>query len=265
MPARFTVKPGPLYHFDGVRITGTDRLKPEYLRNRFRKLHGKVYDPKVLDELYQEMIKTGLFAQLKVDPVPCSPRTQRCGWTSASRRRRRASSASRWVTGRSKGVHLRRGTARPRPDGHGPADLVHGGLFHAHDLSGELLYVDPTWPRATTRCACAWTRCQRDLDTLTRKTSRSGAWCNSRARSRKKLTFSVFAQVDSVKTTEEHVQDFNLGKKTTTPTSWAGPLSLDLRDNPVAPTKGLITAVTGGRILQRARRQHRLRARHLSA
>ena len=102
VPARFTVRSGPLYHFDGVRITGTDRLKPEYLRNRFRKLHGKVYDPKVLDELYQEMIKTGLFAQLKVEPVPVPEDATHCGWTSASRKRRRGSWASRSATGRSR-------------------------------------------------------------------------------------------------------------------------------------------------------------------
>ena len=97
VPTSYVINPGPLYHFDGVRIVGTDRLKPEYLRNRFRSLSGKVYDPKALDDVYQLMIRTGLFAQLKVDPVP-QARRPRCAWTSASRKPRRASSVSRLAT-----------------------------------------------------------------------------------------------------------------------------------------------------------------------
>ncbi len=47
-----------------------------------------------------------------------------------------------------------------------------------------------------------------------------------------------------MKTTAEHVQEFNLGKPKYTADILGGTLSADLRDNPVAPTKGLVTSLT---------------------
>ncbi len=240
VPARFTVKPGPLYHFDGVRITGTDRLKPEYLRNRFRKLHGKVYDPKVLDELYQEMVKTGLFAQLKVDPVPQpEDATLRLdiGVKEAKAREFGVSLGYGTFEGAIIGFELRdrdfMGTGRP---------ISLSVDYSTRTLSGELLYVDPHLFETDYELRVRLDALTRDLDTY-KKDEESGLVQLSRS-IRKKYTFSAFAQVDSVKTTEEHVQEFNLGKTNYTADILGGTASIDLRDNPVTPTKGLVTSLT---------------------
>ncbi len=240
VPARFTVKPGPLYHFDGVRITGTDRLKPEYLRNRFRHLHGKVYDPKVLDEVYQEMIKTGLFAQLKVDPVPVPEDAVLrldIGVKEAKAREFGVSLGFGTFEGVIFGAELRDrdllGTGRP---------ISFSFDYSTRTVSGELLYVDPHLFETDNELRARLNVLTRDLDTY-KKTEESGLVQLSRS-IRKKFSFSVFAQVDNVKTTAQHVQDFNLGKPNYTADILGGTLSVDLRDNPVTPTKGLITALT---------------------
>ena len=240
VPAHFTVKPGPLYHFDGVRVAGTDRLKPEYVRNRLRKLHGKVYDPKLLDELYQELLKTGLFAQLKVDPVPQpEDATLRLdvGVKEAKAREFGVSLGYGTFEGPIIGFELRdrdlMGTGRP---------ISLNVDYSTRTLSGELLYVDPHLFETDNELRVRLDALQRDLDTY-KKTEESALVQLSRT-FQKKYAFSVFVESDNVKDEREHVQAFNLGKPNYTANVVGGTASIDLRDNPVAPTKGLIPAVT---------------------
>src|SRR5690606_38564613 len=40
VPITFTVQPGALFRFNGITVTGLDRLKPEFMANRFRDLKG---------------------------------------------------------------------------------------------------------------------------------------------------------------------------------------------------------------------------------
>ncbi|HMJ06720.1 MAG TPA: BamA/TamA family outer membrane protein [Chthoniobacterales bacterium] len=70
VPVRVTISPGPVYYFDGSTVTGLKRLRPSYVTKRFSKLSGKKYDPKVVDEKFREMMKTGLFSVLQIKPVP---------------------------------------------------------------------------------------------------------------------------------------------------------------------------------------------------
>jgi len=61
---------GPLYHFDGVTVSGLDRLRPGYVTKRFSKLSGQTYSPDVLDERFRTLMGTGLFNVLQIKPVP---------------------------------------------------------------------------------------------------------------------------------------------------------------------------------------------------
>ena len=240
VPAHFTVKPGPLYHFDGIRVADTDRLKPEYVRNRLRKLHGKVYDPKVLDELYQELIKTGLFAQLKVTPEP-QPEDATL----------RLDVGVKEAKARQFGVSLGYGTYEGAIIGFELRDLDLMGTgrpisltvdYSTRTLSGQLLYIDPHLFETDYELRVRLNALQRDLDTY-KKTEESALVQLSRTL-QKKYAFSVFVQADHVKLEAEHVQAFNLGKPDYNANLVGGTASIDLRDNPVTPTKGLITALT---------------------
>src|SRR5207302_4893887 len=62
--------PGQVYKFDDVNVSGLRRLRPSYVRNRFASLQGKNYSPDVLDEKFRELMRTGLFNVLQINPQP---------------------------------------------------------------------------------------------------------------------------------------------------------------------------------------------------
>ncbi len=70
VPVRVTVDPGEVYYYDGVTVSGTRQLRPSYVRNRFTGLHGKPFSPEVLDKKFRELIQTGLFNIVKINPKP---------------------------------------------------------------------------------------------------------------------------------------------------------------------------------------------------
>jgi outer membrane protein insertion porin family len=70
VPVIVTVSAGPVYKFDGITVKGLQRLRPSYVRNRFASLEGKNYSPDVLDEKFRELMRTGLFNVLQINPQP---------------------------------------------------------------------------------------------------------------------------------------------------------------------------------------------------
>jgi outer membrane protein insertion porin family len=70
VPVQIIIAAGPVYHFDGVRVSGLDRLRPSFVIKRFSKLQGKTYSPDVLDERFRTLMKTGLFNLVQIKPVP---------------------------------------------------------------------------------------------------------------------------------------------------------------------------------------------------
>src|SRR5467141_3466643 len=70
VPVQITIAAGPVYHFDGVTVSGLSRLHPSYVIKRFNKLNGKTYSPDVLDERFRTLMKTGQFNLLQIKPVP---------------------------------------------------------------------------------------------------------------------------------------------------------------------------------------------------
>jgi outer membrane protein insertion porin family len=70
VPIQVTIDPGKIYYFDGVTVKGTQKLRPGYLVNRFRKLRGRPYSPDVLDKKFRELMRTSLFNILQINPTP---------------------------------------------------------------------------------------------------------------------------------------------------------------------------------------------------
>lgn len=68
VPLRVTISPGAVHYFDGVTVTGLQRLRPSYVTKRFSKLSGKQYSPEAVDEKFREMMKSGLFNVLQIKP-----------------------------------------------------------------------------------------------------------------------------------------------------------------------------------------------------
>src|SRR6266581_4322704 len=70
VPVQIAIAAGPVYHFDGARVSGLSRLRPSYVIKRFNKLSGKTYSPDVLDVRFRTLMRTGLFNLLQIKPVP---------------------------------------------------------------------------------------------------------------------------------------------------------------------------------------------------
>jgi outer membrane protein insertion porin family len=64
----FQIEPGPIYRFNGVTVSGTQRVKPTVIEKRLRRLQGQVYDPDLIDRRFRELIETGLFRDLRITP-----------------------------------------------------------------------------------------------------------------------------------------------------------------------------------------------------
>jgi outer membrane protein insertion porin family len=72
VPVEISISTGPIYYFDGVTVSGLQRLHPGFVTKRFAKLQGKTYSPDVLDARFRTLMKTGLFNVLQIKPVPVS-------------------------------------------------------------------------------------------------------------------------------------------------------------------------------------------------
>jgi outer membrane protein insertion porin family len=70
VPMEITIAAGPVYHFDGITVSGLRRLRPSYVIKRFNRLSGKPYSPDVLDERFRTLMRTGLFNLIQIKPVP---------------------------------------------------------------------------------------------------------------------------------------------------------------------------------------------------
>ena len=70
VPVQIAIAAGPVYHFDGVTVSGLHRLRPSFVVKRFSNLGGKTYSPDVLDERFRTLMKTGLFNLVQIKPVP---------------------------------------------------------------------------------------------------------------------------------------------------------------------------------------------------
>src|SRR5438046_9863620 len=66
VPVVVVISPGPVYKFGEVNVAGLRRLRPSYVYNRFASLRGQTYSPDVLDEMFRELMRTGLFNVLQI-------------------------------------------------------------------------------------------------------------------------------------------------------------------------------------------------------
>ncbi|MGA3170835.1 MAG: BamA/TamA family outer membrane protein [Chthoniobacteraceae bacterium] len=70
VPVAFNIQSGAVYRFGGVSQEGLNHLSPRFLPDRFASLKGKFYNPQLLDQKFREMMQTGLFRQLRIEPRP---------------------------------------------------------------------------------------------------------------------------------------------------------------------------------------------------
>lgn len=233
--ATFTITPGALYRFDGVKVTGLDRLKPAFMQNRFRKLHGQVYSPVKLDESFREVLRTGLFKNLRVNTVALPTDEVRIDLTAEEAKAREIGLSIGFSTyeGALLGIRLadRDFQGRGRP-------LSLDIDYSTRSLKAEVLYVDPWLFEsdyslrarifAQTRTEVGYSHADQGLRAdLTRKVTPH-------------VDLAAFLQLKNVNVTDNGMSPSFLGPTSYQIASIGLTQQIDYRDNPVNPTKGWI-------------------------
>ena len=140
VPVTFTIDSGAVYRFDGVSQEGLDRLSPRFLPKRFASLKGKFYNPQLLDEKFREMMQTGLFRQVRIEPRPLPDNTIELHLKIEEEKSKELGFSAGYgtfegpIVGLVAGDHDLFGTGRP---------LTANIELSTNILRGEVLYSDP--------------------------------------------------------------------------------------------------------------------------
>jgi outer membrane protein insertion porin family len=143
VPMTFHVVPGPLFRFGQAvakNESGRPRLRPDFLPKRFAHLRGQVYDPAKLDEVFREMLRTGLFENLRVSVTPVGGQELQIDLVATEAKSKEVGFTVGFGSyeGASVGVRL-----ADRNIGGNGRPLSLNADMSQRGLKGELLYVDP--------------------------------------------------------------------------------------------------------------------------
>lgn len=72
VPVSFSIQAGRQYRFGDVTVTGLSRLDEDFLPARFRTIKGEIYSPETAQKKFRDMMRTGLFKNLRLheEPLP---------------------------------------------------------------------------------------------------------------------------------------------------------------------------------------------------
>jgi len=236
VPVTFTIASGALYRFDGVSQEGLTRLSPRFLPDRFASLHGKFYNPQLLDDKFREMMQTGLFKQLRVEPRPLHDNTIELHMVVDEEKAKELGFSAGYGTfegpiiGFVAGDRDFYGTGRP---------LTANVELSQNFLRGEVLYSDP------------WLF-ESDFALKVRLYGESEQWYKYKVletgfrpeisrQLTKQLQASVFALAKEVSTTDEGIDSSVIGNTEYFVSSLGTSLTLDTRSpDKLNPRQGLI-------------------------
>lgn len=235
VPVRFDVTPGHLFHFDGVTVKGTDRLRADFLPKRFAHLQGEKYDPEKLDETFREMLRTGLFKNLRISQTPVGESKLRLDLTAEEAKSRElgATIGAGSYEGVVIGVRLgdRNLFGRGRP-------VSFGVDYSQRGLRGELLYVDPWLFDTRFSLRSRLYSAVRDEDGYSKNEI---GWRFDVARKvLSHLEVGAFVEQQNVTLTANGIDPAQLGPTDYFFTSVGITASLDYRDDPINPSRGFI-------------------------
>ena len=66
----YSLDPGPVMQFDGVAISGLERLDPAYVERRLQWRPGETFDNHKVNQTRDALSASGLFSTVKITPVP---------------------------------------------------------------------------------------------------------------------------------------------------------------------------------------------------
>lgn len=249
VPVRFTIKPGALYRFDGVTATNRTskpRLRESFLPRRFRHLQGEIYSPEKVDEPFRELLRSGLFSNLRYNPTALPDHTVRLDFSFEEAKSREVGFTLGYGTydGFKTGIRLADrnlfGNGRP---------LTLDADWSQRGLDASLMYVDPWFldhPRLNMRAKIF----SADRTEKGYTKNEVGARIELGWRALPHFEVGAFAQASKVEITEADIDPLLLGPTDYQFISIGLTQTTDYRDNLIAPTRGWIfsTAIDVGTI-----------------
>lgn len=235
VPVRFTVSPGPLYRFNGATVTGLQQVRPSVVLNRFERLRGQVYDPAKVDETYRDLLRTGLFTNLRINSVPQPDNTIRIDITAEEAKPKEFGVSVGFSS--YEGFILGLRLADRNLFGYGrPLSLEFEHSQRA--LRAELLYVDPWLFESDYRLRARLYVQDRTEEGYSKR--ETGGRADITRKVTKNIELGTFLQLENVEITESAIDPIYLGSTAYQVGTFGFTQSYDFRDHPLNPSRGWI-------------------------
>ncbi len=238
VPVTFTIQPGPLYRFDGVKVTGLDRLRPGFMEKRFKSLKGKTYNPTKLDEKFREVLRTGLFKNLRVNTTPLPTNEVRIDLTAEEAKAKEVgfslgfSSYDGLIFGLRLADRNFLGNGRP---------LALNIDYSTRTTRAELLYVDPWWYDSDYALRARIFVQDRTEEGYAYQ--EQGIRADVTRKFNPHFDLSTFLQAKNVGITEALIEPLLLGPTSYQIITLGLTQTYDFRDNPINPSKGWVATL----------------------
>lgn len=239
VPVRIVAKPGRQYRIGEITVEGTDRLNPAYVRNRFRVLRGVLYDPAKLDDVFRDEMKTGLYQVLRINAQPQPDGTLKLGLTVQEAKAREVGFSIGYGTydGPIVGFEARDrnlfGMGRP---------LTFRAVYSARTITGELAYEDRHWLETENKLTLKLAAGGFDFDSYHKR--EVGFTAQLSRKLNREIEVAGFVTTRGVNLTQVFVSPQNTGPIKYVVGSAGLTTTLDFRDSPIIPARGLALNAT---------------------
>jgi outer membrane protein assembly complex protein YaeT len=238
VPVTFTIHPQSLFRFGGIMVrneTEHPRLRGDFLAKRFAHLKGEIYDPEKLDETFREMLRTGLFDNLRVTPVAAGGNEVRLDFAVSEAKAKELGFTLGYGSYEGATAGFRIGDRDLF--GHG-RPLTFSADYSQRGLRGEFLYVDP-W-LFDSRFALRVRLYSQTRDEQGYSKNEIGSRLDLSQRLLPHLELGVFAEGQTVKVTASTIDPTLLGPTNYTLATVGITQSTDYRSDPINPETGFI-------------------------
>jgi outer membrane protein insertion porin family len=234
----FQVNPKELFRFGSITVsneTDKPRLRPDFLPKRFAGLRGQTYDPAKLDETYREMLRTGLFDNLRVSLKPTPSNDLQIDLTANEAKAKEVGFTVGYGSyeGVSAGIRLADrdflGYGRP---------LTFSADYSQRGVRGELLYVDPWLFDSRFALRSRLFSLARDEKGYSRNAV--GARVDLTRKVLPHLELGVFAEAAKANVTANGIEEDLLGPLDYTIGTLGLTQNSDFRNDPISPNRGFV-------------------------
>jgi outer membrane protein insertion porin family len=247
----FHIQAGPLFRFDGITATRTDspdaprRLQEGFLERRFGKLSGEIYNPEALDTVFRDMMRTGLFRNLRINSTAVPGNQVKLDLTYEEARARELGFSIGFGTFEGAMVGFTAGDRNFMGTGRA---LTSSLDMSQRTMRGEILYVDPWWLESDFGLRARIYASTRDVPGYSK--FETGLRADVTRKLTKQIELGGFVQAEKVEITESVIDPVALGSTSYLIGTVGFTQSFDFRDHPLNPNKGWVinSAIDGSTI-----------------